>query len=480
MKKIIILASLFGSLSANINVQSLDIFVNKTFVNQKLDISKKSVALLANVNFEELKFKLPSSCFLNNSALEHLSFKNDKLTKQIEEIKDKISTIKNKIKSLKSNIAYLERTSISNLSNVKSLIETSKFLKEEIQNDLNKIYDLQKENKKNNEVLILLNKKRENSRYSRLNYDISCKQNSFAIISYPIYNIRKNSFYDINYDDNKNELNIKNSAFLTQASGVDFKNIDINFYTYNYTSRLSPSIFKPEYLDLHKYKEEQVMYDAPKQMQAVALMAKSKNAPKYTYKEASIRAYYQASNITLLSGIKTDVTFSNDIYKAKSKVEIDGYASSQGFFKVDFKSKKLYAPMYSKLHINGIYVGQNMSKEIKKAKKSFIYFSTNRFINVKKELIKDIKEEPFFSLNKLKTQKIWKYTISNESNKKQKISLVERIPVSKHEDIKVKLIGKTKHTLLNKNGKIFFEFDLKPKETKVVEFGYEVEKPTKK
>lgn len=480
MKKTILLASLLGSLSANIDVQSLDMFVNKTFVNQKIDISKKSVDLLANVNFEEVKFKLSNSCFLNNSALEHLSFKNDKLSKQIEEIKDKISKINNEIKSLKSNIAYLERTSISNLSNVKSLIETSKFLKKEIQRDSNKIYDLQKENKKNNEVLILLNKKRENSRYSRLNYDISCKQNSFAIISYPIYNIKKNSFYDINYDDNKNELNIKNSAFITQASGVDFKNIDINFYTYNYTSRLTPSIFKPEYLDLHKYQEEQVMYDSSNQMQAVALMAKSKTAPRYTYKEDSIRAYYQASNITLLSGKKTEVTFSNDIYKAKNRVEIDGYASSQGFFKVDFKSKKLYAPMYSKININGIYIGQNMNKEIKKGKESSIYFSTNRFINVKKELIKDIKEEPFFSVNKLKTQKIWKYTISNESNKKQKISLIERVPVSKHEDIKVKLIGKTKQTLLNKNGKISFEFDLKPKETKVVEFGYEVEKPTKK
>ena len=90
MKKTILLASLLGSLSANIDVQSLDMFVNKTFVNQKIDISKKSVDLLANVNFEEVKFKLPNSCFLNNSALEHLSFKNDKLSKQIEEIKDKI------------------------------------------------------------------------------------------------------------------------------------------------------------------------------------------------------------------------------------------------------------------------------------------------------------------------------------------------------------------------------------------------------
>lgn len=480
MKNLILLVGLAGALSANINVQSLDMFANKTFVNQKIDLSKKSVDLLTNVNFEEVKFKLPKACMLNSSGLEHIPFENDKLSKQIENIKEKISKVNNEIKALKSNIAYLERTSISNLSNVKSLIETSKFLKKEIQGNSNKIYSLEKQNKKNHEALRELNKKRANARYSKLNYSISCKNDSSAIISYPIYNIRKNSFYDINLDTSKNELNIKNSAFITQASGVDFKNININFYTYNFTSRLTPSIFKPEYMDLNRYAESQnVMYDTPQQEARIMPMMLKKSAPSFSYKEGSTRAFYQASNITLLSGEKTDVTFSNDNYKAKSKVEIDGYASAQGFFKVDFKSKKLYAPMYSKLNIDGIYVGQTTTKEIKKGKESSMYFSTNRFINIKKELVKDMKEEPFFSVNKLKTQKLWTYKISNKSNKKQTISLVERVPVSKHEDIKIKLIGKTKHSLLNKNGKIIFEFNLSPNETREVEFGYEVEKPLK-
>lgn len=91
-----------------------------------------------------------------------------------------------------------------------------------------------------------------------------------------------------------------------------------------------------------------------------------------------------------------------------------------------------------------------------------------------------MKEEPFFSMNKLKSAKVWEYKITNNHTKAQKISLVERVPVSKHEDIKVKLIGRTKHTLLNKNGKITFDFELKPNETKIIEFGYEVEKPNKK
>ncbi len=134
----------------------------------------------------------------------------------------------------------------------------------------------------------------------------------------------------------------------------------------------------------------------------------------------------------------------------------------------------------SKLYLDGTYIGRSHQGEITKDKDASIFFGTNRFIDIKKDLIKDMKEEPFFSMNKLKSAKVWEYKITNNHTKAQKISLVERVPVSKHEDIKVKLIGRTKHTLLNKNGKITFDFELKPNETKIIEFGYEVEKPNKK
>merc|ERR1711879_474363 len=110
---------------------------------------------------------------------------------------------------------------------------------------------------------------------------------------------------------------------------------------------------------------------------------------------------------SLLSGKKTEVIFAKDKYEAEDSLEIDGYSSSQAFYKVDFQSKKLYGVLNAKLYLNNVYIGQTNLKEIKKDKKSSIYFGTNRFIDVKKELVKDMKEEPFFSLNKLKTQKEW-------------------------------------------------------------------------
>jgi len=484
MKKIALLAIVSTYVFANTNIASIDIFKNRTFVNQKISLNKSSADLLGQVNLENVRFKHGDNCQVLNSNIDHVSFSNDNLSKKIEDLKDLISNKSNTIKSLKSNIAYLERTSIINISSVKNLEFTSAFLKKEILDNHNKIYKIQKELKLDNESLNKLSKKRVNTKFTKLDYNITCRKGKEIIISYPIYNISRNGFYDINYDSSKKSIGIKNSSFITQSTGVDFKNIDINFYTYNFVNQLKPNVFRPQYLDIYKPRqiayaqEAEVMMD--NMVHKKAMKVKSAPRPSFAYVENTTKSYFKASNIDLPSGKKTEVVFSKDNYKAEDSLEIDGYSASQAFFKVEFKSKKLYGILNSKLYLDGTYIGRSNINEIKKDKKSSIFFATNRFIDIKKELVKDMKEEPFFSMNTLKTQKVWKYKITNNHKKTQKLVLLERLPISKHEDIKVKLIGSTKETKMDKNGKIHFDFELKPNETKEIEFGYEIEKPANK
>ena len=484
-QKIVLLAivSIYGF--ANTDIDSIDIFTNRTFVNQKISLNKTNVNLLGKVRLEDVRFKLEDTCQVLNSNINHVPFEKDTLGKKIESLKDIISNKTNTIKSLKSNIAYLERTSITNVSNAKNLEVTSSFLKKEILDSYNIIYKIQKELKKDNEKLNKLVRKRANTKFTKLDYDITCKHGSEVTISYPIYNISRNGFYEINYDSSKKNIGIKNSSFITQSTGVDFKNIDINLYTYNYVHQLKPNIFRPQYLDIYKPRPVAYSNDAEVMMDSMVskkMLRSQTSAPRptFAYVESTTKSFFKASNINLPSGKKTEVVFSKDHYKAKNSLEIDGYSKSQAFFKVEFKSKKLYGILNSKLYLDSIYIGRSNINEIKKDKKSSIFFATNRFIDIKKELVKDMKEEPFFSLNKLKTQKVWKYKITNNHKKIQSLILVERVPVSKHEDIKVKLIGKTKETKIDKNGKIYFNFELKPNETKELEFGYEIEKPANK
>ncbi len=482
MKKIALLLAVTGSLFASTEIKSIDIFTNKTFVNQKINLASKSVDLIGQVRLEDVRFLLKEGCKVNSSDIEHVNFENDDLSIKIEELKGKINAKHNEIKALQSNISFLEKTSITNIANSNSLKNTSEFLKKEILANHNSIFALQKYIKEDNEELKQLIKKRANSKFTKLDFDVSC--NSDVLISYPIYNLSRNGFYEINYDSKDKKIDIKNSSFLTQSSGVDFKNIDINLYTYNFSNQLKPNKFYPKYLDVYNPKsvayaqEEVMMMDAAMPMKKMARL-KAAPRPTFAYVEDTTKSFFKASNITLLSGKKTEVTFAKDEYKANDSLEIDGYSSAQAFYKVDFISKKLYGVLNAKLFLDGTYIGRNSLKEIQKDKESEIHFGTNRFIDVKKELVKDMKEEPFFSMNKLKTQKIWEYKITNNSSKIQSLTLLERVPVSKHEDIKVKLIGKSKENKFDKNGKIYFDLKLKPNESKIINFGYEIERPNK-
>ncbi len=491
MKKIaLMLICIAGALFANTQIKSLDIFTNKTFVTQEISATSNSVDLLSKVALEDIKFILNEDCKTNNIELKYINFENDNLTLKIEKLKEEINQKQNQIKALNSNLSFLEKTSITSISSANDLKNTSLFIKQEILQNHNKIYKINKDFDKLNQDLSLLLYKRANSTFSRLNYDISCSKTKNLMISYSFYNMSKDGSYEINYNSKQKELDIKNSSFIMQSSGVNFKNIDINLYTYNFIQQLKPNKFYPRYLGLYpkKYSKisksisesDDIVMEADIAMDAEESKGLIRGKPSFQYMEGTTKSFFKASNIDLISGKKTEVLFAKDTYKATHSLDIDGYSRAEAFYKVNFESKKLYGVLNSKLYLDGVYIGKSYQNEIKKDKQSSIFFGTNGFVDVKKELIKDMKEEPFFSINKLKSQKLWRYTIINNNTKAQTLTLLERVPVSKHEDIKVKLIGKTKYTKLDEKGKISFDFELKPKEEKIIEFGYEVETPNKK
>ena len=480
-----LLSALSTSVYANIDVKSLDIYKNKTFINQNLNTQENSVDLIGEIRFEDIRFLNNGQCKVSNLSVISNNYSSDTISSKIQEYKQKIAFKTNEITSVKNTIQSLSSIKFEkDAVNLKNVKEVSTYTQKEIEVNYNLIYKLQLElTKYNQELNELINKKNSNV-YSKLNYNATCENGSNLVVSYPAFNVSKNSFYEINVSSKDKNIEIKNKSFITQSSGYDFKNIDINMYTYNYSNAVNPQIFRAKYLDIIKPRvisntlaqsDILSMEMAPRKM-----MKSSTAAPTFSYNETTTKAFFKASNISLLSGVKNAVTFSNDIYKAKNQIEIDGYSSSNAFYKVDFKSDKLYSTQNTKLYLDGTFIGQSYIGEIKKDKDTSIYLGIDSFIDVKKDLIKDMKEEPFFSQSKLQTQKIWKYTITNNSKEEKTITLVERLPISKHEDIKVELISKTKYTKKEDNGKISYDIKLKANEKISFEYGYTIEKPNKK
>jgi len=494
MKKSIILTSLLiltsvSFANVNTNIKSLDIYKNKSFVTQELNILNTSSDLIGMVYLADIRFSVNGLCKIGDTNVSINNYSKDKLSIAIKNTKRELAFKRNEIKSVKNEINSLssikyEKDAV-NLQNIK---DVSSFIKKETINNYNLIYTYEEELRKLNEKLNDLSLKKHSDIYSKINYNITCEKDSTVRITYPISNVLVDNVYEINAKSKENKVEIKNSAFLLQSSGFDFENIDINLFSYYYENQLNPNTFIPLYLDEEKKRifkrvaNSKMSVVEDKEMMEVSMMNSSPARMKVRskYKESATRAYFKASNVNLKSGVNNQVTFSNETYDTKNTIEIDAYSTAKAFYKVAFNSPKLYTSLNTKVYLDSAFVGKSYLKEIKKDKESYLYFSEDKFIDVKKELIKDMKEEPFFSMSKLKTEKLWKYTITNNHKIKKTISLVERVPVSKHEDIKVKLISKIKYTKKDANGKISYDFNLEANEKKIIEFGYEVEKPYKK
>jgi hypothetical protein len=489
MKKIssVVLLSVLSTVGfANINVNSLDIYKNRTFVNQELNLQSNSVDLIGNVRFEDIRLIQDGTCKISNMQVITNNSSSDSLSKEIKSIEQDIAFKKNEILSVTKTIDFLTSIKFEKSAvNLKNIKDVSSYAKIQMEKKYNSIYKLNDDLKELNKKLQKLRTKKSSNTFSKFQYTSSCKSGSTVGVTYPIYNVRQNGFYEIDVNSISSNINIKNKAYITQSSGYDFNDIDINIHTYNYSNAINPSIFRAKYLDV--LKKRNVSYaqnDGLSMQMEMAPIAKSmskskqiRRTPSYSYNETSTKAFYKASNITLVSGVKNEVLLSNDIYKTTNKIEIDGFASSNAFYKVDFKTKKLYSRKQTKLYLDSNFMGQSFINEIKKDKESSIYLGIDSFVDVKKELVKDMKEKPFFSMSKLKTEKSWRYTITNNGKTTKNITLIERLPISKHEDIKVTLNSKTKYTKKEDNGKISYDIILKANEKTSFEYGYTIEKP---
>jgi len=68
------------------------------------------------------------------------------------------------------------------------------------------------------------------------------------------------------------------------------------------------------------------------------------------------------------------------------------------------------------------------------------------------------------------------YEISVRNNKKESVSIIveDQIPISSNNDIEITLADKGDATTDTEKGKLFWDINLKPNETKKIRFGYQV------
>jgi len=136
------------------------------------------------------------------------------------------------------------------------------------------------------------------------------------------------------------------------------------------------------------------------------------------------------------------------------------------------------------IYHEGRYVGKAVLEEKKSAEDFLVNLGIDREVKVKREKIKDKKEEMFFG--KIERQNIvrkltYKITIENVKEEKVNVHILDAIPVSKTDKIKIKDVRITPQPKVkdyrDKKGVVLWELELNPKEKKEIAVSYTVVYP---
>ena len=432
----------------------LDIYSNKAFLNKSYELTQSgeiTTKIPQNISLEHIRYTLDKSCSIDNHSIKKLDTKES--TKRKNELSYKINAL-----NAKSDL--LKTLSLKDIQDNSKIENITGFLVDSLTKNMIEIEKLNQELKELNKDI------KQTSR--ELEVSFTCKEEGKKIeITYPLNGIKYTPFYDISANIHNKAVTISKKATLFYRGVEDYKNIDLNIYSYRYNQNVAPQHFYPEYLG-QKRKE---LY-AKTQMAMDSVEKATPNMP-VQHQELTTKSLYKIKGAKLKSDEKNLLHVDTEIANADFITIIDAYGSNKAYMEATIKTKKDYSGAHVNYFLNQNPIAARYMGKIQKDKKTKMYFGEDEHIQIKKELIKTLDEKTFFGDKKISTQN-WKYTITNKKPFSTDIEFIERVPVSKDGNIIVKTLAQPKFNSQSAKGKTIWSFKLKSSEKKEIIFGYEV------
>jgi uncharacterized protein (TIGR02231 family) len=142
-----------------------------------------------------------------------------------------------------------------------------------------------------------------------------------------------------------------------------------------------------------------------------------------------------------------------------------------------------YLPGAIALFRDGTYVGTDKLPLLSPGQEHEIGFGTDDAIRIRYAAVEDKRGETGLISSQLTDTRAYRMSVKNLHERAIAISMLDNLPVSRQQDIKVELIGKTPPTrrdVDDKRGVLAWEAQLQPDEERHIEFGYRVSWPAGK
>lgn len=468
----LVAASLFAATPSE---SVLELYTNASFLKQKFDIGSGTfeTTVPAFVTLEKLQLKSP--CTIEEKKLTTALKIDDTLQMQIEEAINAKEVLQREEAVILAKHRLLTTLKLDKtpLENVEMTTDTFGTL---ILANLEAQATLKTKIKEANKAIQDLVKKRDSFKAKNLIISFTCKGPGELETLFPLQGISANKLIRFEADTKDEELTLSQSAFIRHALGEDLQNLTLRMYSFAFNRSVAPIPFRPRYIGINPPVAQRMM---AKSVMMDAVAENSMAAAPAREIALSTKRVWEATNVSLPTGEKTEVIFNKQNLPASFSTEIDGYGTASAYAKVSFTPEKSIEAGQAMFVLDGVLIAKRYLNHLKKEKKANLFFGKNDHINVEKELLKDYTDESIFG-GKQTTEKLWKYTITNRSVETKTLSFQERLPISKHEDIVIKPLGEPQPNSLSIKGKALWSFTLEPGASQTLTFGYAITKPVKK
>lgn len=321
-------------------------------------------------------------------------------------------------------------------------------------------------------------------------------------ISYLINAAGWTASYDLKASKENQNVDLKHRAIVYQNSGINWKDVALVLSTGNPNESNVKPVLQPFYLayDQIRYQQERLAavtnnsnYPRPAApaVKAVAEEARDEDvaydkvsldlAKQYvTVSENMLRVEYE---IKLKYTIDSDNKPRNVIIQSKTLPATYNYTIVPKLDPDAFLMARVTAwedlnliPGEARIYFDGAYIGVTQINPRTLSDTLQLNLGRDKSIVVTRTKLKDKSKESFVGDTKT-VRRSYEISIRNNKNTPIRLIVEDQMPVSSNQDIKVEYIENSDAKFNDQTGKLIWDLNIKSKDTKRLQFTYEVKHP---
>ncbi|HBR21355.1 MAG TPA: hypothetical protein DD713_02100, partial [Nitrospiraceae bacterium] len=462
--------------------------VNLTDESVQVNIKEKAAVRISNVKIEKT--------YLQRTIQDKIQ----KLQSRLDSINEIINTNSNEISAINSSVEFLKKTVPfpQNQKVSQSEVEShAKFIEKVLSGNYervakleNKIKKLHEEKRAVENELKNLSSSRDESKTIVISLLSNADREINLGLSYIVTKAGWSPQYDVRADSAAGKIDIACFAVITQSTGEDWKNANIEISTARPSYGPAPEL-SAWYVDI--YKPRPVVYKYKKAIEAAEMLEMSAGKASDTaleqrFEEPKIKA--EATSFSFIIPGKVNIPSDNQphrilIASSAKDAKLSYYAvpklSKYAYLRAALKNPFPFPILSGQMSIflDERFVNTtSVDKQILPDDEMSLSLGVDESIKMEKKLLKKFTE--YSGVFSKDTQINYEYAIDIVSAKDKEIgiNISDNFPVSKNEQIKVALESpKKEDAKISDDGIISWDFRLKPNEKKNLKIKFRVEYP---